>query len=158
MNSVERREGWVELTDPPVRAGFRVLTEVTVAGGPVELEFELVWLGHGPAYLAITTDRAAARLADYDFVASASGRTLADPAAGAEFVGGPATSVLLPPGEPFTQALPLERYVALAEAPPGPLELRCRRRVGIAASQEDALSAEPFTVEIDLVLALPRCT
>jgi hypothetical protein len=156
----ERREAWVEPTDPPVRAGFRVLSDPAVAGGRLEVEFELVLLASSPAYLAVTTDRMAGRLADYEFVAtpSTTGRPLADPAEDADFMGGPATAARLVPGEPFTQAFSLDRYVALGDAPPGTLTLRCSRRLGIAASQEAALAAQPVTVQVDLVLNLRAST
>ena len=146
----ERRTGSVELTDPPVRVGFRASGH----GSEIQVTCVVTLLGSAPAYLAITTSRTAGRLADLEFVASVDGRMLPDPAGDLPFLGGPATTRRLAPGETFEQTVPLSSYVDLRDAPPGRLTLVCRRRVGLARTSTRAFTDRPVLAEVTLLLDL----
>ena len=144
-------EGRVELAEPPVVATLRLVDD---PGTDLEVDFELVWHGAGPAYIHVTADRMRGRFADYELTATLDGAPLADPHDGSPFMGGPATVVRLMVGEPFVQTLRLADYVALPAAASGLLELRCRRAISLGATPEAAQVTEPTTVEVTLSLLL----
>jgi hypothetical protein len=144
---MDEPEVWTELTDPPLRAGFRVSADR-------ELVCMLVNIGAAPAYLAVTTSRTTRRWADLDVAATLDRVPLADPAADAPYLGGPATAVLLGPGEGDLRAVPLAEYVDLPAAAAGRLELHCRRRIGLGPDDLAVFTGEPAVVEVDLAVDL----
>lgn len=144
---MDEPEGWTEVTDPALRVGFRL----SAAG---ELVCTLVNLGRVPAYLAVTTSRTARRWADLDVAATLDGVPLADPAADAPYLGGPATAVLLGPGESDVRTVPLAEYVDLPPAAEGRLGLRCTRRIGLGPDQVAVFTDDPAVVEVGLAVDL----
>jgi hypothetical protein len=144
---VEQAEVWTELAEPPLRAGFRVSADH-------ELVCTLVNAGAAPAYLAVTTSRTARRWADLDVAGTLDGVPLTDPAAGAGYFGGPATAVLLGPGEADVRTVPLAAYVDLARSAVGRLELRCTRRVGLGPDDVAVFTHPPAVLEVDLAVDL----
>lgn len=144
---MEEPEGWVALTDPALRVGLRL-------SAARELVCTLVNLGAEPVYLAVTTSRTARRWADLDVTATLDGVPLADPAADAPFLGGPATAVLLGPGEADVRTVPLTDFVDLPSAAVGRLELRCTRRIGLGPDPVTVFTGDPAVVEIGLAVDL----
>ncbi len=137
-----------ELTDPPVRVGFRL----DPAGAT--LDFVLEWRGSGAAYLAYRGDRSARRSAEYDVVARLDGRRLPDPSGGGGALGGPATATEIRAGSPLVEQLDLAGWATLPPTPVGELVVRCRRRLGIGATPDLALAAHPVVVEAELRVLL----
>jgi hypothetical protein len=144
---VDEPEAWTELTDPPLRAGFRVQAGLAVV-------CTVVNAGARPAYLAVTTSRTAHRWADLDVAATVAGVPLADPAADAPFLGGPATAVLLEPGESDVRTVPLAEYVELPAGASGRLELRLTRRIGLGPDPVAVFTDDPVVVVLELALEL----
>lgn len=164
--SPERREDAVEATidGVAVRAGFRLLTDDPLAGGPIEIEFSVETASVTPVQLAVAGDRARGRPSQFAFTATFEGQTIADPLAGAPDLGGPITTVTVSRESPWRQALVLNQFLelestrkALADGERGLLQLGCRRPLTLAIDAATAMTRrEPPEAAVDLAIALRR--
>lgn len=162
----EQRESSVDLAadDVRVRAGFRVVTDEALAGGPVELEFFIESLGASPLRLAVSGDRMRQRPGQFTFAATFEGAPLEDPLAGVPDMGGPEGLVPVATGSPWRQPLVLNQFIRLEQTPErlaegatGQLNLTCRRPLVLASTDAAALSRDGARdLAVDLAVELRR--
>jgi hypothetical protein len=162
----ERGEGAVELVanEFRVRAGFRVVTTETLAGGPVELEFFVENLGSSSLHLAVSGDRVRQRPGQFSFAAKFAGFPLEDPMASTPYQGGPEGVVQVSRDTPWHQPLVLNQFIRLehtlprlAQCATGRLDLACHRPLVLAADHDDALKENNApTLAVDLAFTLAR--
>ncbi|MGF6756247.1 hypothetical protein [Paraburkholderia sp. GAS42] len=162
----ERRDGAVNLAvnDIRVHAGFRVVTEDLLAGGPIELEFFAESWGSTALQLAVSGDRMTQRPGQFRFAALFEGTQLKDPMARMPVLGGPVGVVQVTPERAWCQTLILNQFVRLEDTigqlehgAAGRLDLACHRPLVPAATEAEALSTDGARiVAVDLAVALRR--
>jgi hypothetical protein len=148
----------------PVRVGVAVEDEPVLAGGPVDVVWELRLLGAGPLFVALGGERVTGRLAGFSFTATLDGAdvTFADPAAGSVDLGGPLGVQPVTADGPrievlVNQFLTLERMAAaLPAGGEGRLELTCRWEARIAPDPPAAVAVAPRPVELTCRVAVRR--
>jgi hypothetical protein len=140
----------------PIAAAFRARSPSFLAGGPVELAFELRVRGTQSLAFYVAGDRAKLRPADFHFDAIMAGESLGDPRSAYPTLGGPARIVDVTRDQPFLQWIVLNEFVRLERAvdliAPGEsanVALKCGRRLMFA-------SLDVVAVEGELNLALHR--
>ena len=162
----EQREGAEELAadEIRVRAGFRVVTDEPLTGGPVELEFFVENLGTRSLRLAVSGDRMRQRPGQFSFAATFEGAPLEDPMSVVSYRGGPEGVVEVSADTPWHQPLVLNQFLRLEDTPghlvqgvTGRINLACRRPLALAATDTDALSHDGVPgLAVDLAFALRR--
>jgi hypothetical protein len=162
----ERRQATVRLAagDVRVKAGFRLVTEDPLAGGPIELEFLAESIGSTPLQLAVGGDMARQRPGQFSFTGELDGLSLADPQTGVSDLGGPLGVVAVTRQAPWRQPLVLNDFLRLedtaakiAQGGSARLRLRCQRPIVLAATSAAALVGDGAkSIEVSLAFDLRR--
>jgi hypothetical protein len=150
-----------------VAAGFRTREEEVLAGGPLRVEFFVESDASTPLYLAVGTDRARLRPADFFFSATTDKReiNLKDPAAGIADLGGLGSVVEIKRGAPHRQTILVNEFLGLEDLAvalrPGEvdrLQLRCQRSLQLAASieEESKVDWQRQVVSVTLAIGVKR--
>lgn len=147
-------------------AGFRAHEEEVLAGGPLRVEFFVESDASTPVYLAVGTDRARLRPADFFFSATINKReiNLKDPAAGIADLGGLGSVVEIKQGVPHRQTILVNEFLGLEDLAlavrPGEvdvLQLGCQRSLQLAASiEEESVSWQRQVVNVTLAIGVKR--
>lgn len=162
----ELREGAVDLAadELRVRAGFRIVPGILLAGGPVELDFFVESSGLRPLQLGVSGDRTRQRPGQFSFTATFEGSPLEDPMAMASYMGGPASVVQVSTNSPWHQPLLLNQFIRLEDTPgrlvqgsTGRISLACARPLPLATTDAAALLHDGApVVAVDLAFDLRR--
>jgi hypothetical protein len=150
----------VHLGPVPVEVVVRVVDDVVLAGGPLEVEVALSNAGDRPVDIPVGADRSRGRPGHLSFSVEADGATFADPRAGLPYRGGVSGQVSLPPDELVVQRVLVNDFlgldVLLAIVAPGarlPLALRCWRNLATGPQPDSMTLADApdvAVVELDV--------
>ena len=149
-----------------VRAGFRAPSHA-VAGGILAAEFFVNNHGPAPFYLALAMDRTRLRPEYISFSArlETTAIVFSDPLSQVEVSGGPATTIVIQPGDSFSQPLIVNEFLDLEQARRSlvngekqALFLACQRQLPLAqvATQAFQFDQHAPLVEVTLVLNIER--
>jgi hypothetical protein len=147
--------------DLTARVGFRVAHNSGLAGGPVELEFQVSVAGARPLALLVSGDRARRRPGDFVFTARIGDHVLTDPLAALPDLGGPAGVLEVATGAPYRQTLLLNDFVTLestrddlAPGETGRVVVTCVRAVPLAPDEESLFAPEVESPLAEVVLSV----
>jgi hypothetical protein len=146
------------------RAGFRVLQDDALAGGPLSIEFVVENTGTQPAYFFTATDRSRLRPDNFTLQAGVQGSdvVLTDPLANVPYLGGPGGVLEVEPGAQIKQRLLVNNFVTLEQTrdvlAPGEAStvwIRGLRTLALTATEDQALQGGGETAQIDATLSIP---
>jgi hypothetical protein len=147
--------------DLTARVGFRVAHSSGLAGGPVEVEFQVSVTGARPLVLLVSGDRSRRRPADFVFTARIGDHVLTDPLAALPDLGGPAGVLEVATGAPYRQTLLLNDFVALestrddlAPGETGRVVVNCVRAVPLASDEGSLFAPEVESQLAEVVLSV----
>ncbi|MDQ4053455.1 MAG: hypothetical protein M3237_12260, partial [Actinomycetota bacterium] len=147
--------------DLTARVGFRVTHTSGLAGGPVELDFEVTVTGARPLVLLVSGDRSRRRPGDFVFSARIGDHELTDPLAALPALGGPAGVLEVATGAPYRQTLLLNDFVTLestrddlAPGETGRVMVSCARAVPLASDEQSLFAPDVESPLAEVVLSL----
>ncbi|MGY4643231.1 hypothetical protein [Cellulomonas sp. URHB0016] len=152
----------VDLGGVPVRVELRVLDDVVLVGGPLEVEVAVHNDGDRAVDVPVGADRGRGRPGHVSFSAQAGGAVLTDPRAGLPYRGGLSGKVTLAPGDRLAQRVLVNDFLGLdvlrtvvAPAARLSLALRCLRNLATGAQPDPVTLAggqDVAVVELDVAV------